>query len=567
MDCQPVYSSQGIVQKVLNQADAVCTAISDVQATIACTGSVASIAACITGVGAVLCGGGLTLFGPDCLKFLVGTIAQHYTKDPSLKIGLNLLDIGIEGAGPSAVVSLTCDAIALAAAGTGTSGTQITISPQNPTMILGATTQFSSMVTGKSENVTWSVDSLPQGTGSFAGAITATGLYTAPSSLPNPSRITILATSAVDSTATAGTVVTRVANPPGTIITVAGNNTAGYSGDGAAATSAELRLPSGIAFDGAGNMFIADSGNNVIRRVDAATGEITTIAGNGIGGYSGDGNTATGAELNYPSHVVFDRTVNLYITDANNQRIRRVDAQTDAITTIAGNGIPGFLGDNGPATNAELNFPDGVALDTDGNLFIGDARNNRIREVTIDTGTITTVAGSGVAGYSGDGGPATRANLNFPARPFVDTAGNIYIADYQNNRIRRVDATTRIITTVAGTGIAGYSGDGASAISAQLNGPLSVAADASGNLYIADTNNERIRAVNTGTKPVALLGVIIQPGQIDTVVGTGTRGYAINGGPATSAEIDLPTGLIINSSGNLFFADAHNNVVRRVTGQ
>jgi trimeric autotransporter adhesin len=168
-----------------------------------------------------------------------------------------------------------------------------------------------------------------------------------------------------------------------------------------------------------------------------------------------------------------------------------------------------------------LNFPDGVALDTDGNLYIGDARNNRIREVAISGGTITTVAGNGVPGYSGDGNLATNAELDFPSRPFIDAAGNIYIADYQNNRVRKVNATTGVITTIAGNGVAGYAGDGSAATSAELNGPLSVAVDSSGIVYIADVNNERIRAVNTTANPIAVLGITIQPGQIQTVVGNG----------------------------------------------
>ena len=349
-------------------------------------------------------------------------------------------------------------------------------------------------------------------------------------------------------------------------MTVAGNGTAGHQGDGGPATSAELFVPTGVAFDGGGNMFIADYSNSVIRRVDAATGFITTIAGTGAAGYSGDNGPATDAQLNGPTHVVFDRTTNLYITDANNNRIRKVDVGTGVITTVAGNGTAGFSGDGGPGTNAELNFPDGVALDAAQDVYIGDARNNRIRKLDVSTGVITTVAGNGTAGYGGDGGLATNAELNFPSRPALDSNGNMYIADYQNNRVRRVDASTNTITTVAGTGIAGFSGDGGPAASAELNGPISVTLDAVGNLYIGDISNERIRVVNMTTNAVSLLGVTLEPGEIGTAAGNGSAGYSGDGGPAVSAQLNFPTGLLVDSQGNLYFADANNNVVRRVTG-
>jgi sugar lactone lactonase YvrE len=314
-------------------------------------------------------------------------------------------------------------------------------------------------------------------------------------------------------------------------------------------------------------MFIPDSANNVVRRVDASTQIITTIAGTGVAGYSGDGGLGTVAEMNEPVHVVFDRTVNLYVTDAQNERVRKIDSLTDIITTIAGNGVAGYYGDQGPATSAELNFPDGIAIDSNGNIYVGDASNNRVREISTSSGDITTVAGVGVAGYSGDDGPATAAELNFPSRPFVDANGNIYIADYYNNRVREVASGTGIITTVAGTGVAGYSGDGSAATNAELNAPISVAVDGTGVLYIADTGNNRIRAVNLTANAVTVLGVTIPAGQIQTVVGNGTQGYAGDNGPATSAEVNFPTGLTFDPQGNLVFADASNNRVRKVISQ
>lgn len=351
---------------------------------------------------------------------------------------------------------------------------------------------------------------------------------------------------------------------PGTITTVAGNGIAGYSGDGGPATSAQLFGSSGVVFDRDGNMFIADSRNNVIRRVDAVTHVITTIAGNGIPGYSGDGGPARNAQLNGPTHLTFDGVRNFYITDASNARVRKVDAVTSVITTVAGNGIPGFSGDGGPATNAELNFPDAIALDGSGNLYIGDALNNRIRKIAAATGLITTVAGNGTPGYGGDGGLATNAELQFPSRAVLDGAGNLYIADFQNNRVRRVDATTGVIVTVAGTGTAGYSGDGGPARSADLNGPLSVTVDTGGNLYIADVFNARIRAVNTGRSPITVAAFVIQPGNILTIAGNGVVGYQGDGGPATSAQLNIPTGLVLDSAGNLYFGDSGNNVIREV---
>jgi sugar lactone lactonase YvrE len=353
----------------------------------------------------------------------------------------------------------------------------------------------------------------------------------------------------------------------GTITTLVGTGTAGYSGDGGPASGAQLSLSSGIAFDPSGNMFIADAGNNVIRRVDAITQVITTIAGTGVPGYSGDNGPAVGAQLQRPTHVVFDRSGDLYITDALNERVRKVDTNTGIITTVAGNGRAGFSGDGGPATSAELNFPDGVGLDGSGNVYIGDPLNNRIRRLNVTTGIITTAAGTGTTGYSGDGGLATNAELDFPSRPAVDAAGNIYIADSGNNRVRRVDAITGVIVTIAGTGVAGYSGDAGQAGNADLDDPLSVTVDTMGNLYIGDINNERIRVVNTGLSPITVAGLTIQPGTIMTIAGNGTMGYQGDGGPATNAEVNFPTGLLLSPSGNLYFGDANNNVVRVVSLQ
>src|SRR5437899_228459 len=351
--------------------------------------------------------------------------------------------------------------------------------------------------------------------------------------------------------------IRRVDGATDIITSVAGNGTAGFSGDGGPATSAELSGPLGIAVDSSGNLFIADAGNERIRRVDATTGIITTVAGNGTAGFSGDGGPATGAGLFGPAGIAVDSSGNLFITDSLNNRIRRVNAATRIITTVAGNGMFGFSGDGGPATSAELLVPTGVSVDSSGNLFIADTENARIRRVDATTGIITTVAGNGSFGFSGDGGPATSADLNFPTGIAIDSSGNLFITDTLNHRIRRVNAATRIITTVAGNGTAGFSGDGGPAASAELDlsvplGCPCVALDSSGNLFIADAGNERIRRVDATT------------GIITTVAGNGMFGFSGDGGPATSAELLVPTGVSVDSSGNLFSADTDKHPIRLV---
>jgi sugar lactone lactonase YvrE len=283
----------------------------------------------------------------------------------------------------------------------------------------------------------------------------------------------------------------RKVSTSGIITTVAGNGTYGYSGNGGAATSAELYDPSSVAVDSSGNIFIADSNNHSIRKV-STSGIITTVAGNGTYGYSGDSGAATSAELYDPSGVAVDSSGNIYIADVSNQRVRKVDT-SGIITTVAGNGAYGYSGDSSAATSAELFYPRGVAVDSSGNIYIADLNNHRIRKVST-SGIITTVAGNGTYGYSGDSGAATSAELYNPSGVAVDSSGNIYIADVSNQRVRKVD-TSGIITTVAGNGTYGYSGDSGAATSAELNGPYGVAVDSSGNIFIADLNNNRIRKV------------------------------------------------------------------------
>ena len=283
----------------------------------------------------------------------------------------------------------------------------------------------------------------------------------------------------------------RRVDKAGRITTVAGNGERGYGGDGGPAAGAWLYGPTGVAVDSSGALYIVDSENHRIRRVDKA-GRITTVAGNGETGYRGDGGPAAGATLYYPYGLAVDNTGNLYIADTWNHRIRRVDAG-GTITTVAGNGGQGFGGGGGLAVRESLNNPTGVAVDEAGSIYIADSGNYRIRRVDAG-GTITTVAGIGGAYDSGGAGPAAEAVLNQPQGVAVDGSGNVYIADTYNHRVRRVDVSGTL-TTIAGTGVSGYGGDGGLAATAQLNHPTGVAVDEAGNVYVADSRNHRIRVL------------------------------------------------------------------------
>jgi trimeric autotransporter adhesin len=287
----------------------------------------------------------------------------------------------------------------------------------------------------------------------------------------------------------------------GVISTVAGTGSYGYSGDEGIATSAELTFTQDVAIDASGNIYIADASNNRIRMVTKSTGIISTVAGTASYGYRGDGGLATSAALNNPSSVAIDASGNIYIADTDNHRIRMVTKSTGIISTVAGTGSYGSSGDGGLATSAALSSPEGFAMDASGNIYIADAgfENSRIRMLTKSTGIISTVAGTGSDGYSGDGGLATSAALYYPYGVAIDASGNIYIADAGNNRIRMVTKSTGIISTVAGTGSSGSSGDGGLATSAALSSPRGVAIDASGNIYIAVAGNNRIRMVTKST--------------------------------------------------------------------
>jgi sugar lactone lactonase YvrE len=368
--------------------------------------------------------------------------------------------------------------------------------------------------------------------------------------------------------------IRKVAAEPGLITTAAGTGAPGFSGDGGPATGAQLKNPRGIVVGRSGNLFIVDTDNHRVRKVEAETGVITTVVGTGVQGFGGDGGPATSAQLAFPTGLAMDARGDLFIADLFNYRVRKIAAGTGLITTVAGSGPPapapgGFAGDGSPATGARLNLPRGVALDASGNLFIADSGNARVRKVAAGTGIITTVAGTGTAGFAGDGGPATSAQLggflgvDGPGGVGVDASGDLFIADSFNNRIRKVSAGTGIITTVAGGGT-GDRGDGGPATSARLSGPASVALDSTGNLFIADPGHYRIRKVDADT------------GAITTVAGTGRAGTAPegfniggfggDGGPPTSAQLNGPTGLALDAAGNLFVADAGNHRIRKVSG-
>jgi sugar lactone lactonase YvrE len=330
------------------------------------------------------------------------------------------------------------------------------------------------------------------------------------------------------------------------ITTIAGTGQQGYSGDGGLAINAQLSNPYGVVVDGSGNIYIADISNTRIRKVDTL-GIITTVAGKGVVGYSGDNGPATNAELKYPQSIAVDHIGNLYIADSENNRIRKVDTN-GIITTVAGTGEYGYTGDNGPASNAKIGHVYRISVDGSGNLYIADSYHT-IRKVDTN-GIITTIAGNGQQGYSGDGGLAINAQLSNPYGAVLDGSGNIYIADLSNSRIRKVD-TYGIITTVAGTGVDGYSGDGGAATSGQINKPRSITIDKSGNIYIADVDNNRIRKIDTN-------------GIITTVVGNGQSGYSGDGDIATNASLSTHTGIAFDAAGNLYIADTKNQRIRKV---
>lgn len=330
------------------------------------------------------------------------------------------------------------------------------------------------------------------------------------------------------------------------IFTVAGIGTEGYSGDDGPAAAARLNQPFHVAFAPNGDMLIADALNHCIRRVDKR-GKISTIAGTGRRGWTGDGGSAKLATLNEPYGVTAGRDGSLYIVDRLNAAVRRVDARTGRITTLAGTGVSGFSGDGGPADKAQLREPNGIALDTSGGLLIADVRDNRLRRVDLRSGTVSTLCGTGRRACEGNGGPAHVASINGCRAVATAPDGAIYICEREGNAIRRIDPKTGRIEAFAGTGAPGYSGDGGPALEATFRGPKWVAWGP-GAIYVVDTENHAVRRIDLATR-------------IITTAAGGRRGAGGDGGPAAQAELDRPHGCCVEK-GVLFIADSENHRVR-----
>ncbi len=318
------------------------------------------------------------------------------------------------------------------------------------------------------------------------------------------------------------------------------------------ATTVPLSFPSAITYDSAGNLYIAETGNHLIRKVDTS-GLITTIVGTGVQGYSGDNGLATAARLDSPQGLALDGN-NLYIADTHNHRIRKLDLTTKIIVTVAGS-TAGFGGDNGPAAAAQLDLPTALAVDASHNLYIADTQNHRIRKIAAATASITTVAGDGTQSFKGDNGPAIAASIDSPTGLATDAAGDLFLSDTHNHRIRKISATTGLITTVAGTGSPGFSGDGNSATAATLALPHGLSIDSAGDIFIADNANHRIRRIDAIT------------GAITTVAGSGTQSFGGDNGAAVAATLDSPRATTITPAGLVTLSDTANQRVRQLDVQ
>src|SRR4051812_14101473 len=336
------------------------------------------------------------------------------------------------------------------------------------------------------------------------------------------------------------------------ITTTVGTGEKGFAGDGGPASAALLNGPFDIAFDRAGNLYFSDTFNHRIRRVEAATGIISTVAGNGEAAYSGDGGPATEAALNEPYGIVVDRAGTIYTADRLNRRVRRIDAGSGIITTLAGTGEAAWSGDGGKAAKAGLAEPNGLALDSgERSLYIADVADHRVRVVDLASGVIDAFAGTGAAEHGGDGGPAREARI-FGARAVkVASDGRVYILERQGSSLRAVDPATGIIATIAGTTGRGYSGDGGPAVSAVFDAPKEMALDRDGSLLIVDTENHAIRRID-------------RAGGIVTTVAGGHRGGEGDGGLATEAGLDRPHGAIVGPDGAIYIGDTNNHRIRKV---
>lgn len=394
------------------------------------------------------------------------------------------------------------------------------------------------MATGVITHIAGGIDGIPGFTGDNALASGAR--------LNGPRSLTLDATGNIYFVDSGNQRVRKINKVSGIITTVAGNGIFAYSGDDGVATSASLSNPSSVAVDANGNVYIADYQNFRVRKVNSTTGIISTVAGTGIQGYSGDGGLATQGKLDAPSGVILDADGNLIISDTYNQRIRKVDLTTGILNTIAGTGVTGFA--DGPTFQSKLNVPQGLALDALGNIYFSEIVNRRIRKI-VGT-TISTVAGNG--GFDGDGGLAIDASLKGPQGVTLDVDGNIYISDSQNNRIRKVDHSTGIISTIAGNGTPDYGGDGGPAINALLYLPRGLLFDKDGNLLFTDGGNHSVRVINRTT------------GIITTIAGIGQFGNGGDNGLASNASLFDPSSITFDSHDNLYIADQLNNKIRKV---
>ena len=336
------------------------------------------------------------------------------------------------------------------------------------------------------------------------------------------------------------------------IITAVGTGEAGYSGDGGPADTARLREPFMCAFDSAGNLFVCEATNHVVRRVDAATGVITTVAGTGEQGYSGDGGPATEATMYEPYSLALAPDGSIYVVDRLNAVIRKVDGATGVITTVAGTGEPGYSGDGGPGTDAQMSEPNDCFLDNRGGLLIADVQDQRIRRLDLATGIIDTFAGNGEKERSGNGRPATEAGILGARAVCMDSSGNAYIAEREGNGVRMVGADGLMRTLAGDTTELGYYGDGGHALAATWAGPKGIRCDAGGNVIVTDTENHAIRRIDRGT------------GFVTTIAGGRLGGHG-DGGPAIEAGLDRPHGAEIASDGSIYIADSNNHRVRVVS--